>query len=166
MVSLRSLSGLCLLGSSALGIVAFLAEGQAIATHPAAWRAWTIPAVIAVAGIFAGYRLLRSSSGWILAFMILGAQTVALSLGPIAYRLIVGPFLSVRIDGTRGVTGGVDARFLFIAGSGNQVPTGVALNLIPCAMLVLLELAWRSQSDRETARRAIVTSDSERRRSP
>ena len=137
-----SIIGVWLIAANAIGVGALLIHLPSIVAHPAGWRAWLGPLVIGGIGITAGYRLLRSRSGWALALVNLLPQTVAVSAGPLAYRLVVGPFLAIRLDAAPQLSGGIDAHLLLIVGSVNQIPTGIAVNLIPCLALIVFELEW------------------------
>jgi hypothetical protein len=103
------------------------------------WRAAAGPALAGTLGIIAAIRLLRRRGGFRLAAVVLTSQVLTLSLGALAYRLDVGPFVRVAATGNRlAVDVGNDARLLLILGSGNHVPAGVAINVVALGVLSIL----------------------------
>ena len=134
-----------IIGSSVLAITRLLAQVPDIVAHPAGWRAAVGPFVVAVVGVLGAVRLLNDHRAIQLPAVLLAVQLLALSVGPLAFRLDVGPFLRVAIGGL-GVTTdfGNDARLLLILGSGNRVPPGAAVNLLSLTALLLLVAAHRA----------------------
>jgi hypothetical protein len=134
-----------LIGSSLVALGRLVAEGNDIVAHPAGSRAAVGPLVVALASLVAGWRLLRWRGGFRLGAALLGVQLVAVSAGPLAYRLDVGPFFRVGFASSGGIAGfGSGAHLLFIAGIGNHVPPGISINLLALGALVVLFATHRA----------------------
>jgi len=92
--------------------------------------------------------LFRRGDGVRLAGIVLLLSVIALSIGPIAYGLDVGPFVRLGITNTGTfVAIGSDARLQLILGSGNRVPSGMAINVATLAVLGILLVSRRAASD-------------------
>ena len=70
-----------------------------------------------------------------------------LRVHPVAYRLDAGPFLRLGLSES-GVhmDFGNDARMLLILGAGNQLPPGIAINLLALGAFTLLIATHRAGS--------------------
>jgi hypothetical protein len=117
----------------------FLAGSAAEAiSRPSALIAWVVPLAVALAGLVAGLRF--ESRRWrAVVFGLYLAQVFAFSVGPVAYRLLCGPFLTVKITAPWSAGMGVDARFTLLLGAGNRMPEGLSVNLVALAAVILLE---------------------------
>ena len=138
-----------LASSALLSFAALIGDAPALWAHRAGWRAAAGPLVIAVLEAVAAGRLLRDTGGVRLGAAALALQAIAISVGPIAYRLVAGPYVTLAASeaGWR-IGGGLEAHLLLILGAGNRVPAGLALNLSALLALTVL-LATRSTSAAE-----------------
>jgi len=138
-----------LASSALLSFAALAGDSPALWAHRAGWRAAVGPPAIAVLEAVAAGRLLRDRGGVRLGGAALALQLIAVSAGPIAYRLVAGPYVTLA-DSAAGwrIGGGLEAHLLLILGAGNRVPAGVALNLAALLALIVL-LATRSTSAAE-----------------
>jgi hypothetical protein len=135
-----------LIVSSSYAIVQLLTSLPELSLNLDGWRAAAGPGLVCALGIFAAIRLLRGRAGFRLAATVLALQVLALSLGVIAYRLDVGPFVRVVASGSGlGFDVGNDARLLLIVGSGNNVPEGVAVNVAALGVLLVLVASRRAE---------------------
>ena len=102
-----------LLSSSLVALIRLASRMPEILAHLSAWRAAVGPFVVALLGILAAWRLFRRGDGVRLASIVLALPIIALSIGPLAYQLDVGPFVRLGITGTRPVADiGSDAQLL------------------------------------------------------
>jgi hypothetical protein len=131
--------GYWLAGSAAMTLARLLARSGDILAHPAGWRAAAGPLVVALLALGAAWQLLHQHRVTRLPSAVLGVQLLALSVGPLAYRLDAGPFLRVAL-GTAGFSAdlGNDARLIFILGADNRIPAGMAINVLALAALAIL----------------------------
>ena len=137
-----------LLTSSLVALLRLATLTPDIVAHLSAWRAALGPFVAALLGIVAAWRLFRRGDGVRLAGVVLLLPVIALSVGPLAYQLDVGPFVRLGITGTRTFAAvGSDARLLLILGSGNHVPSGIAINVATLAAFGILLASRRPASD-------------------
>ncbi len=101
----------------------------------------TAPLLVAVLTVVIGIRLLARDTGpgsWFMAQAVFAMQVPAFSAGPITYRLVVGPFLTITLAGQTlgfGLHGGVDAHLLLITGGASHLPFGIAVDLVALAGL-------------------------------
>lgn len=135
----RTLVAYWLIGCGIVAMVRLVARAPALLDNPAGWTAAAGPAIAILLGLVAAAQLLRSARGLLLAAAVLSAEAVGLSVGPLAYRLDVGPFLHLSaVSAHLGLRLGYGAHLLLIVGEGNRVPEGIALNLFAVAILCVL----------------------------
>jgi hypothetical protein len=128
-----------LIGQAVVALAVLMSRAPAFLANAAGWRAFVVPLMLAVLGIWAGASLLRSSRCRHVVLGLFGIQLLALSLGPVAYRLVVGPYLLVHLGpGGWHISAGVDAHYLAILGSANRVPAGLAVNVIALLPVIVL----------------------------
>lgn len=134
-----------LIACGALALARLIARADEIFAHPGAWRAAAGPLIVALLGFGAAWRLLRDRRAVRIPTVLLCAQLIALSVGPLAYRLDVGPFLRLGL-GAFGIhaNAGSDARLLLVLGSGNRIPPGLAVNALALVALAILFSAHRA----------------------
>jgi len=77
--------------------------------------------------------------------MSTAGQALSVSFGPLAYRLVAGPFLSVAVTPRLAFRAGAEARLLLIFGSANHVPPGISFNVVAVAMLALVLASVRDE---------------------
>ena len=119
--------------------------------HPDGARAALIPATVALAELVGAARLVHAPSGSrFFASLTLLVQLFAFSGGPIAYRLIAGPYLMLGTTNARSIHAwwGIDAHFLSVLGPSNRVPSAFALNVSALLALAVL-FAGHANDDRE-----------------
>jgi hypothetical protein len=141
----RHLVGWWELVAGTLGLLALAGVGPELVVRPYVWRVAGLTAAGCLGSIVAGAALLRGSTHarrFSVAMQML--QLPSLSVGPLAYHFLVGPFavLSVGSAGGLALFPGVDAHFLLLLGAANHLPQGIGVNL-PAALALLLLLGRR-----------------------
>ncbi|MGI8547449.1 MAG: hypothetical protein ACR2M1_08935 [Gemmatimonadaceae bacterium] len=91
-----------LISSGVAAIAVLDVEAPIILARLDAWRAVTVPLLVAILAVAIGSRLLARNAGpgaWFIAQAVFALQVPAFSAGLVTYRLIVGPFLTIMLAG-------------------------------------------------------------------
>src|SRR5262245_36472927 len=136
---------------SAAAAVAVLAHHTGdITNHLAAWRGAVVPLMLVSVQGWAAWRILKGIDERLLLRSSFALQLFALSVGPIGYRLTIGPYIAVGkgVPGDWTIGDGFAADFVLLLGDDNRMPEGLAMNVVALVALVATNWPRRESNSR------------------